>query len=77
MIYKPMTYTIDQLYLNNMVTIGTINFYWCYNHQSTQSNIAHITSIINMSNLCSFIFETMPQVLLLIVKVWVKDHALF
>ena len=29
-----------------------------------------------MSNLCSFIFEIMPQVLLLLVKVLVKDHAL-
>ena len=29
-----------------------------------------------MSNLYSFIFETMPQVLLLLVKEWVKDHAL-
>ena len=29
-----------------------------------------------MSNLCSFIFETMPQVLLLLVKVGIKDHIL-
>ena len=29
-----------------------------------------------MRNLYSFIFETMPQILLLLVKVWVKDHAL-
>ena len=29
-----------------------------------------------MTNLCSFIFETMPQVSLLLVKVWVKGHAL-
>ena len=30
-----------------------------------------------MNNLCSFIFETMTQVLLLLVKVQVKDHELF
>ena len=27
-----------------------------------------------MSNLWSFIFEIMLQVLLLLIKVWVKDH---
>ena len=51
---------IGQLYLNNMLTIGTIIFeywtmnllcnefidsYWCHNHQSVQWKIAHITSI--------------------------------
>ena len=30
-----------------------------------------------MNNLCSFIFETMQQVLVLLVKVWVKDDATF
>ena len=29
-----------------------------------------------MSNLCSLIFQTMSQALLLVIKVWVKDHAL-
>ena len=29
-----------------------------------------------MGNLCSFIFEAMPQVFLVLIKVWVKDHAL-
>ena len=48
---------------------------YTYQNENSLDSLASNLSLvfININNLCSFIFETMPQVSLLLVKVWVKD----
>ena len=48
---------------------------YIYQNENSLDSLASNLSLvfININNLCSFIFETMPQVSLLLVKVWVKD----